>query len=185
MVRFLTSAIIVTLFLCDFAMAENRLSQERAATYLRWNFFTGRDQLQFSKNGSTVSIKTLNEELFKAIKEEILALKIEDSYIKSVAFKESEAGTHAQAIEVTLKNDAVEMFSFYREREKKYVIDFWVDGDSVSLSKAAVKRPNEETPAEKKEIERKELELPKVIKKTKKVVKTVEQIDEEKVWRIE
>ena len=129
LVRFLTSAIIVVLSVSNIALADNRLSQEKAATYLRWNLFTARDQLQFSKNGSVVSIKTLNEELYKAIKAEVANLKIEDSYIKNISFRENDPNNHAQSIEVVLKSDAVEMFSFYREREKKYVVDFWIDGD--------------------------------------------------------
>ncbi|RPJ78985.1 MAG: tetratricopeptide repeat protein [Alphaproteobacteria bacterium] len=66
-------------------------------------------------------------------------------------YKESdtEASTiNAMAIEIELKNDSVEMFSFYRERDKKYVVDFWMDGDTVSFNKAAVKKPIESESAE-------------------------------------
>ena len=37
------------------------------------------------------------------------------------------------------------MFSFYREREKKYVVDFWKDNESTSINKATVSSSNKET----------------------------------------
>ena len=182
LVKVLTSAIFVLIFFVNLALAENHLAQEKAATYLRWNLFAGRDQLQFSKNGAIVSIKTINEELYKSIKEELSNLKIEETYIKKISYKEHDPISHAESIEVELINASVEMFSFYREREKKYVVDFWIDGDTVTLSKAALQRPVDISPEEKIEAENKaELELPKVVKRNKKINKTKEDISEEKI----
>jgi TolA-binding protein len=150
--KFLT-IFFVSLFVLNnisYAQSQSLMDQEKASTYLRWNIFTGRDQLQFNKKGNKVVIRTLNTELFNNLKAELLALKIDPSYIKGVSYKESDAdaaAANALAIEIELKSDNVEMFSFYRERDKKYVLDFWVDGDSVSLKKAAVKKPIEETTA--------------------------------------
>jgi TolA-binding protein len=141
--KFLTILFVSLFILENISFADTLIDQEKATTYLRWNFFTGRDQLQFNKKGNKVVIRTLNAELFNNLKTELLGLKIDSSYIKGVSYKESDAdaaSANAMAIEVELKNDNVEMFSFYRERDKKYVVDFWVDGDSVSLNKAAVKK---------------------------------------------
>ncbi|MBC7539026.1 MAG: tetratricopeptide repeat protein [Bacteriovorax sp.] len=131
----------------NISFAQSIMDQEKASTYLRWNFFTGRDQLQFNKKGNKVVIKTLNNDLYKNLKEELASLKIDQSYIKGINYKESDTEANsasALAIEIELKNDNVEMFSFYRERDKKYVVDFWMDGDTVSLNKAAIKKPIEE-----------------------------------------
>jgi TolA-binding protein len=151
--KFLTIFFVSIFILENFSFAQAVVDQEKATTYLRWNFFTGRDQLQFNKKGNKVVIRTLNTELYNNLKAELLSLKIDPSYIKGVSYKESDADSasaNALAIEIELKNDSVEMFSFYRERDKKYVVDFWMDGDTVSLNKAAVKKPmnDESTSAE-------------------------------------
>jgi TolA-binding protein len=181
----LTSLVFITISFPNISHAENHLAQEKASTYLRWNLFTGRDQLQFSKKGAIVSIKTLNDDLYKAIKEEVNNLKIEDSYIKKISFGENDQANRAQSIDIELKNDSVEMFSFYREREKKYVVDFWIDGDTVTLGKAALQRPTDAAPVEKMADEESVTKikpvLPVKVKKQKITIKTKEIIQEEKI----
>ncbi len=150
--NFLTIFFASLFLLVNISFAETLVNQEKASTYLRWNFFTGRDQLQFNKKGNKVVIRTLSGDLYNNLKAELLSLKIDPSYIKGVSYKESDsdsASSNAMAIEIELKSDSVEMFSFYRERDKKYVVDFWMDGDTVTLNKAAVKKPiDEEQPVE-------------------------------------
>ncbi len=145
--KFLTIAFILISLKVENAYAQNFLDQEKAATYLRWNLFTGRDQLQMSKVGNKVIIKTLNPEVYNKLRLELADSKLDPLYIEKVEFKDnasSENSANAMAIEVLLKNENVEMFSFYRERDKKYVVDFWVDNsDSLSLKKAAVLKPTE------------------------------------------
>lgn len=177
-VNILTVLTVVILFSAKIAYAENHLEQEKTSTYLRWNLFSARDQLQFSKKGSIVSITTLNEDLFKTIKEEAASLKIEDSYIKKISFIEKEANSHSQSVEIELKNDSVEMFSFYREREKKYVMDFWIDGDTVSLGKAALQRPVDILPPLPQTDEQVK---PTIVKKQKVIAKSKEKNEEEKI----
>lgn len=145
--NFLTVFFISLFVLENFSFAQTLIDQEKAATYLRWNFFTGRDQLQFNKSGNKVVIKTLNNDLYNKLKAELTAFKIDPAYIVGVNYQDSDSGAgtvNAMTIEVELKSDNVEMFSFYRERDKKYVVDFWMDGDNVSLNKAAVKKPIED-----------------------------------------
>lgn len=145
--KFLTVFFISLFVLENFSFAQTLIDQEKAATYLRWNFFTGRDQLQFNKSGNKVIIKTLNSDLYNKLKAELTAFNIDPSYIVGVNYQDSDSGAgtvNAMTIEVELKSDNVEMFSFYRERDKKYVVDFWMDGDNVSLNKAAVKKPIED-----------------------------------------
>lgn len=145
--KFLTIFFISLFVLENFSFAQTLIDQEKAATYLRWNFFTGRDQLQFNKSGNKVVIKTLNNDLYNKLKDELTAFKIDPAYIVGVSYQDSDSGAgtvNAMTIEVELKGDNVEMFSFYRERDKKYVVDFWMDGDNVSLNKAAIKKPIED-----------------------------------------
>lgn len=146
--KFLTIIFVVSTFLENNAVAQALLDQEKATTYLRWNLFTGRDQLQFSKVGNRVVIKTLNTELFNNLKNELADVKLDPQYLNKIEFKENANGgtaLNAMAVEIELKSDSVEMFSFYRERDKKYVVDFWMDGgDTVTLGKAAVLKPAEQ-----------------------------------------
>lgn len=154
--KFLTIFFAALFILENISFAQALLDQEKATTYLRWNFFTGRDQLQFNKKGNKVVIKTLNNDLFNNLKAELSSLKIDPSYIKGVAYKEADSdpsSANALAIEIELKNENVEMFSFYRERDKKYVVDFWMDGDTVSLNKAAVKKAVTENATEEAQAE--------------------------------
>lgn len=153
--KFLTIFFVSLFVLENFSFAQALIDQEKATTYLRWNFFTGRDQLQFNKKGNKVVIKTLNNDLFKNLKDELTSLKIDQSYIKNINYKESDNDSNsgnAMSIEIELKNDNVEMFSFYRERDKKYVVDFWTDGDTVSFNKSAIKKPVEDNQQSSKEV---------------------------------
>lgn len=131
-----------------FAFADSLIGQERAATYLRWNLFTGRDQLQFSKDGNKVVIKTLNAQLFDKLKNELQGIKLDSDYLEKIEFVE--VANNVMGIEIQLKNESVEMFSFYRERDKKYVVDFWTDiSDSVDIKKAGILKPEDDVPSEK------------------------------------
>lgn len=145
--KFLTICIVLSFALVNSASSQVLLDQEKATTYLRWNLFTGRDQLQFSKVGNKVVIKTLNTELFNNLKNELADAKLDPQYLNKIDFKDNANGSgsmNAMAIEIELKDSNVEMFSFYRERDKKYVLDFWTDGgDSVSVNRAAVLKPSE------------------------------------------
>jgi TolA-binding protein len=142
--KFLTILFVISTILENSAVAQALLDQEKATTYLRWNLFTGRDQLQFNKVGNKVVIKTLNNELFNNLKNELADVNLDPQYLNKISFVENSNGSNAMAVEVELKNENVEMFSFYRERDKKYVIDFWTDGgDAVSLNRSAVLKPAE------------------------------------------
>jgi TolA-binding protein len=145
--KVLTIFFVLSLTLANNASAQALLDQEKATTYLRWNLFTGRDQLQLSKVGNKVVIKTLNTELFNNLKNELADVKLDPSYLNKIEFKDNSTSgnaANAMSVEIELKNENVEMFSFYRERDKKYVVDFWTDNkDAVSLNNAAVLKPTE------------------------------------------
>lgn len=114
------------------------VQQEKTSNYNRMIFFAGRDQLNFKKNGATIQIRTLNEELFQSLKSELESVIAESTYVSKVSTFKDEGNTNAFVINFELKNSNVEMFSFYREREKKYVLDMWLDGEETTLSKMKV-----------------------------------------------
>ena len=164
--KILTIASIIFLIKINFAYSQALLDQEKATTYLRWNLFTGRDQLQFNKVGNKVVVKTLNIELFNNLKNELSDVLLDPQYLSGIEFKEN-VSQGAHALEIQLKNDSVEMFSFYRERDKKYVVDFWMDNsDSLTVKKSAVLKPEEKEtvkPNEVKEVEAVVTDEPKII----------------------
>ncbi len=142
--KVLTILLLSLLILENNSFAQALLDQEKATTYLRWNLFTGRDQLQFSKVGNKVIIKTLNASVFNSLKDELSSITLDPLYLSQIQFQQNASGgnsMNAMAIEIELKDENVEMFSFYRERDKKYVVDFWTDGDTVSMNKAALMKP--------------------------------------------
>jgi len=55
------------------------VQQEKTSNYNRMIFFAGRDQLNFKKNGATIQIRTLNEELFQSLKSELESVVAESS----------------------------------------------------------------------------------------------------------
>ena len=99
---------------------------ENGKTHLRWNLFAGKEQIVISKRGDKLAIKTLNPVLFKSLKKEVTQAIADDRYIKKVRFVEPGVN-NVSTVEVDLFSSEVEVFSFYRERDKKYVIDFWSD----------------------------------------------------------
>jgi hypothetical protein len=138
-IKILTLSTFIIFGAVNISHAESIFGQEKSSTYLRWNLFTNRDQLQFNKVGNKVIIKTLNENLYQSLKEEFANSSFESHYINNVVFKDTDKSSNVFSIEVILKDESVEMFSFYREREKKYVVDFWKDSDSGSLLKGNTK----------------------------------------------
>ncbi len=110
--------------------------QEKSSTYLRWNLFSQRDQLSITKSGHLLTVKTLNSSLYESLKFEFSNSQFDQSYIGEVRFLGIDNKTNAYTFEVKLKNENVEVFSFYREREKKYVVDFWVEGDQGTISQS-------------------------------------------------
>lgn len=137
----LTLSSILFIFTANFAQAGSIFGQEKTNTYLRWNLFSNRDQLQINRVGSKVLIKTLNYNLFQNLKDEFQATQFEANYISHIKYNDQDQN-NVYTIDINLKNENVEIFSFYREREKKYVVDFWVEGDSASITKIDNKKMN-------------------------------------------
>lgn len=137
----LTLSSILFIFTANFAQAGSIFGQEKTNTYLRWNLFSNRDQLQINRVGSKVLIKTLNYNLFQNLKMEFQATQFEANYISHIKYNDQDQN-NVYVIDINLKNENVEIFSFYREREKKYVVDFWVEGDAASITKIDNKKIN-------------------------------------------
>lgn len=122
-------------------ISANILQLENASTHLRWNVFTSKDNLIISKSGKVMTLKTLDSGLFNELKKEIKtsqATQQGKTYIKKITYKEP-SHNNVSEIEITLSSNDVEVFNFYRERDKKHVFDFWTNDENTPLSEVKPK----------------------------------------------
>ncbi len=126
------------------------LNQEKNKTHLRLNIFTARDFLSIDKRGEKLYLKTLNQDFYNQLVENLKGLELDRSYIKDYKVSSDNNG-QVYGIEMTLTHPRVELFSFYRDRENKYVLDFWTDEKSstpVDSTQIISSLPVESKPAE-------------------------------------
>jgi len=100
-----------------------------------------KEQVTISKKDNVVTIETLNLPLFEQIAGEMTKMKRAEGYVENVAF--SQEGFPAQPAKavVTLKDASVELFSFYRDVDRKWIMDFWVNADSLPSRAASLQKP--------------------------------------------
>jgi hypothetical protein len=137
--------------------------QEDVSTHLRWNFNSSKDQWVIEKSNSIVRIQTLNISLFKKVVEDIRKYPMNKKYITSIDYLTDGYPEKPATIKITVKDDSIELFNFYKATDKRYVLDFWVNEEVVKLQKEAL--------AQVKVVPKVlRLKPKKVKKKTKKVV---------------
>ncbi|HLT22386.1 MAG TPA: tetratricopeptide repeat protein [Bacteriovoracaceae bacterium] len=117
------------------------INQETFSTHLRWNLFGPKSQFEITKRGDALYIETHNQNIFKSLKEEIQGMKMDSIYISNVEILDAEYPVKPFSIKLNLKDPSVELFSFYRDNEKKYILDFWINKDLVVPTKTSVSKP--------------------------------------------
>lgn len=143
-INFKKLTLILASFLAQGLFAQV-LKPEVNATHFRLNIFTQRNNLEVVKKGEIIQLKSLNAQFFELLKKDLEAASLDKTYIKSVR-SFIEAQNKVPTIELTLSHPRVELFSFYRDREERHVLDFWLDRDE----KADV--VGESTPPQKIEV---------------------------------
>lgn len=113
----------------------NVINQENFSTHLRLNLFGPKNQFEITKRGDSLFIETHNQNIFAQLKKEIESIKFDTNYLSK--YEISEAGYPAKplSIKLDLKDQSIELFSFYRDAEKKYILDFWINKDLVVSNK--------------------------------------------------
>src|SRR5690606_29182462 len=106
-----------------------------------WNLFGPKSQFEITKRGDALYIETHNQNIFKSLKEEIQGMKMDSIYISNVEILDAEYPVKPFSIKLNLKDPSVELFSFYRDNEKKYILDFWINKDLVVPTKTSVSKP--------------------------------------------
>ena len=163
-----------------FAEGASGFYQEKMDLNLRWNFYAPKDNLLFENKGDSLLIKSLNSDIFSDFVEGIKTINKKNKYIKDVLVHKNKDYGLITSIEIKLAGPEVETFSFYRDREKKYILDFWIDEATLEAKKslnimkvpASIQAPEPKakivsTPKPVKKINKKKVvkkEEPKVVK---------------------
>lgn len=137
-------SLVMTLFAASaltasIAVAEI-FNQETLKTHLRWNLLVPRDQVFINKKDGLVKIETLNLELFESLSGEIAKSNTNTQYMESVSYSKENFPATPASISVKLRDPSIELFSFYRDADKKYILDFWINSDLV-VEKAPLQKP--------------------------------------------
>ena len=105
------------------------LLEEKFNTHLRWNLHVDKKQVLITKTGSGFYIETFQLPLFKRIRTALNSINMGNGYFSRVVFNTDGFPRRPARIKVILKDSQVELFSFYRSQDRKYILDFWNSGD--------------------------------------------------------
>jgi hypothetical protein len=137
---FLTTLYVASTLLAASVLADV-IDQENLKTHLRWNLIVPRDQFFIVKRGQTLFIETVNLEMFETLAGEMTKLKTNGQYVDSISYSKDNFPAKPATIAVKLKDPSVELFSFYRDADKKYILDFWINSDLVAEKTPTLKKP--------------------------------------------
>ena len=143
MIKLATSSLILALYCALSAQValSDIISQENLKTHLRWNLSVPRDQFFIVKKDQSLFIETVNLEMFETLSSEIGKLSLNSQYIDGVNYSKDNFPAKPATISVKLKDPSVELFSFYRDGDKKYILDFWINTDLINEKTSALQKP--------------------------------------------
>jgi TolA-binding protein len=151
--------------------ATTNFEQKKNKTHLRWNIFTEKPNLIIEKRTDKIILKTLDKGFFASLEQSLADVKRNNSYIKTIKKLKRNRLSGAYEVEVVLANREIEVFNFYRDRDRKHVIDFWTDPskENTSIVSEADLKVNLKAPV-------KEIKKPKITKVLKRKVKKSKKI---------
>lgn len=148
---FLTTLYVASTLAASAVLADI-IDQENLKTHLRWNLMVPRDQFYIVKRDQTLHIETVNLALFESLAGEIARLRPNGQYIEGINYSKENFPAKPATISVKLKDPSVELFSFYRDADKKYILDFWINTDLVTEKSAGFKKPLDVPPVAEKPV---------------------------------
>lgn len=117
------------------------INQESLKTHLRWNVTVPRDQFFITKKDQTLLLETVNLQLFEALAGDMARLDLNGQYIESISYSKENYPAKPATVIVKLKDPSVELFSFYRDADKKFILDFWINGDVAGDKPLNLQKP--------------------------------------------
>lgn len=137
--RILT-ALALTISVFQTSLADT-FNQEVFKTHLRWNIIAPRDQVFITKKDQVLTVETLNLQLFEKLVYDFGKITADQIYIKEMKFSQENFPAKPASITIQLKDQSIELFSFYRDVDRKYILDFWINKDLVTERTAALSKP--------------------------------------------
>ncbi|MBF0300894.1 MAG: hypothetical protein HQK51_19455, partial [Oligoflexia bacterium] len=101
------------------------VSQDFFKTHVRLSFNVKRDEILINQRGQEVLIETLNITLFDKIKGDLERIKLADRYFSEISFSSEGYPEKAATVKLLLVDKNIDVFSFYKDGDKKYIVDFW------------------------------------------------------------
>ena len=98
------------------------ITQEKFKTHLRWNIFVNKEDVEIIKKGKIVKLVPKTEIVFNKLKNNIKSLKKDKTYVQNIRLLNDES-----TMEIELVHEFIDVFSFFKKSNKKYVMDFWID----------------------------------------------------------
>jgi hypothetical protein len=117
------------------------INQETFKTHLRWNLTVPRDQFFIVKKEGVLNIQTVNLEIFETLAGEIAKLATNGQYMEKISYSKENFPATPATISIKLTDPSVELFSFYRDADKKFILDFWINSDLVAEKPINLKKP--------------------------------------------
>ena len=147
-------------FLAVFSMSSvaQVVSIQNLKGYFRILIRSNKSDIQVNRSMSGLKINTINKDLFVQIKKELVTLKLNSTFIKSVNFSDD---TNKGQINVVFSTPNVVFFNFYRDREKSSIIDIWSEKVEKIVEVSQVKQ----TAVLKKLSQAQKVKLPKTLAK--------------------
>ena len=120
---------------------------ENHPTHLRLNIHVPKDQLEIENLADGIYIKTLNVELYENIKKTIGQITFDKKYVSEVVYNDTkDRKDSVSSIKFQLAQKDIELFSFYQDKEAKYILDFWKNTEDADLKKPALTQKKDITP---------------------------------------
>lgn len=138
--RIKTSHLFTFLFIAFLSNASAKIVQtESNEGFFRTKLYAQKELLKVSKLGNKVTLNTLNNEVYEELLKDLKKLE-NNKFISKVTNVAPKEGNNLFTLEIILKKD-VEVFSFYKNRDKAYYVDFWKEDKPVSNKLSAIKAP--------------------------------------------
>ena len=170
------------------------VSLENAKSHFRINLRGDRGQINVTREGDRVILKSLNKDVIDQTFRTLKNSKLDKRFIKQVE-KKVDRRRNVSFLDITLAEPEVEFFSFFRDRERRYVVDFWKENIQPNKeSLPDVKEVKEIIPPakpkvlkaealKKKPVRKKQLKKQKKVRKDKVVIRQAKPVDSAKLLK--
>lgn len=118
--------------------AASTVSQTELKTHLRWKISAKKEIVQIKKKGLSVTFRSLDPEFFEKFSKDITKIKKDKSYHTAFTFTQPKLPGNPYTLRIDLKDDSIELFTFYKQTNSEYVLDFWINKDIISARKSAI-----------------------------------------------